>query len=202
MPIQYNFEGEVTRWVDKSYASILWISAIQAFLVLTMWVANVSIAMAKQQVDPSRQEASMQQNRIFRRSWSAYIIVSSILLTVLFFVIGLSMMLQLSSKLIILSTFVLVGIMVFYSVILTIRLGQGGSRIRVNEEGEVVSGKLPRDEDQYWKLGQIYFNPKDPTIFLEKRFGVGWTVNFGRPIVYIGLLVLIGLPILISFLAM
>lgn len=35
------------------------------------------------------------------------------------------------------------------------------------------------DEDSLWILGSIYNNPNDPSIFVQKRFGVGWTVNIG-----------------------
>lgn len=35
------------------------------------------------------------------------------------------------------------------------------------------------DEDSFWIFGTIYNNPNDPSLFVQKRFGVGWTVNFG-----------------------
>ncbi|MBY6204160.1 DUF5808 domain-containing protein [Halomonas denitrificans] len=38
-----------------------------------------------------------------------------------------------------------------------------------------------RSPDAAWKLGLIYYNPDDPALWLEKRFGVGYTLNFGRP---------------------
>jgi uncharacterized membrane protein len=34
--------------------------------------------------------------------------------------------------------------------------------------------------DHAWKLGIIYFNPADPAFLVEKRFGLGWTLNFGH----------------------
>ncbi|QDZ14442.1 DUF1648 domain-containing protein [Humibacter ginsenosidimutans] len=37
------------------------------------------------------------------------------------------------------------------------------------------------DDDRYWKGGLIYVNRDDPAVFVQRRFGVGWTVNFGRP---------------------
>ncbi|MCM3690763.1 DUF5808 domain-containing protein [Neobacillus niacini] len=40
------------------------------------------------------------------------------------------------------------------------------------------------DEDSYWKGGLFYFNRNDPSIFVEKRFGVGWTLNFANPLGY------------------
>lgn len=35
------------------------------------------------------------------------------------------------------------------------------------------------DDDSLWILGCIYNNPNDPSLFVNKRFGAGWTVNIG-----------------------
>lgn len=35
------------------------------------------------------------------------------------------------------------------------------------------------DDDDLWILGFLYNNPNDPSLFVQKRFGVGWTVNIG-----------------------
>ena len=35
------------------------------------------------------------------------------------------------------------------------------------------------DDDKYWVLGCFYYNPNDPSAFVQKRFGIGWTVNLG-----------------------
>jgi uncharacterized membrane protein len=39
--------------------------------------------------------------------------------------------------------------------------------------------------DSAWRLGLFYFNPADPAILVPKRFGFGWTLNFGRPIAWL-----------------
>jgi uncharacterized membrane protein len=67
-------------------------------------------------------------------------------------------------------------VIIAYSVAL-IRGGQGGSR------GTVAAGAAPagdRTPDSCWKWGLFYVNPADPSILIEKRFGVGYTVNFGN----------------------
>ena len=35
------------------------------------------------------------------------------------------------------------------------------------------------DDDSFWILGFIYNNPNDPSLFVNKRFGAGWTINIG-----------------------
>ena len=33
-----------------------------------------------------------------------------------------------------------------------------------------------------WRFTNLYFNPADPALFVPTRRGVGWTLNFGRPL--------------------
>ncbi len=65
-----------------------------------------------------------------------------------------------------------------------------------------------RDDDRYWSAGVFYNNPDDPALFVPKRFGLGWTLNFGHPqakLVLIGVLVVILvtslLPVLIALIS-
>jgi len=51
-----------------------------------------------------------------------------------------------------------------------------------------------RDDDRYWYAGLFYNNPDDPAVFVPKRFGVGWTINFGHPrgrLFFIGMLLVV-----------
>ncbi|MGH8288642.1 MAG: DUF5808 domain-containing protein [Steroidobacteraceae bacterium] len=38
-----------------------------------------------------------------------------------------------------------------------------------------------RTDDRYWFLGVFHFNRNDPAALIEKRFGIGYTLNFARP---------------------
>jgi uncharacterized membrane protein len=64
------------------------------------------------------------------------------------------------------------------AIVTLIRMGQGGSRLTPVDGSEAVSGD--RTPDVAWKLGQFYYNPDDPAIFVERRFGIGYTLNFGN----------------------
>jgi uncharacterized membrane protein len=68
-------------------------------------------------------------------------------------------------------------------------------------------GRLPQGAgdgtpDDCWKLGIFYFNPDDAALFVEKRVGFGYTVNFARGgawvILVLTLLVPLGLTVLVS----
>lgn len=71
------------------------------------------------------------------------------------------------------------------------------------------SNTIFRADDQYWYAGFFYYNPDDPALFVPKRFGFGWTLNFGHPqgklilIAMVLMLLVLGilLPVLVSGLA-
>jgi uncharacterized membrane protein len=57
-----------------------------------------------------------------------------------------------------------------------------------------------RDDDRYWYAGIFYNNPNDSALFVPKRSGLGWTMNFGHPqakLVLIGMLLLVVIPPLV-----
>lgn len=200
IPMQFNLMGEVTRWATKSYRTVLVLPIIQFVLSLTFLFINIVIEKAKQQVSASDPEQSMQKNIIFRRRWSIFLYITAILITLMFAVIQVNLFTPLHPMIMmIMSLLVSFGIIIG-AIILTITTGQGGSRITLpTEKNQQV---IDRDDDQYWKLGQFYFNKDDPSIFLEKRFGIGWTVNWARPTAWLFLLAIIilavGIPLLLS----
>jgi len=92
-------------------------------------------------------------------------------------------------------------------IVVLVRQGQGGSRraaAAVYErppESDAEPSARPvgdRTADRYWKAGLIYVNPDDPALFIEKRFGVGYTINFGRPASWLILGAIALLPIIVG----
>jgi uncharacterized membrane protein len=72
----------------------------------------------------------------------------------------------------------------------------------VRDEGEEDTGLTHRDDDKSWRGGLLYINRQDHALLVPRRFGLGWTLNFGNPraaMLVAGVLVLIGLLITIRF---
>ncbi|WP_077622557.1 DUF1648 domain-containing protein [Sediminibacillus massiliensis] len=200
IPMQYNFNGEVTNWENKSYRSILLMPAMMVYLSLLFLGINTVIAKAKQQLNAENPEKSIQQSVIFRRRWSAFIIITGIAMTLLFSLIQLSFIYPINSKFLVIAPLVLGGGVTIGAIVLSFTTGQGGSRVKTGtgKKGEIID----RDDDKYWKLGQFYYNPNDPALFLEKRFGVGWTLNLARPlawVLFLSIIILaVGIPLLLG----
>ncbi|MBV8199549.1 MAG: DUF1648 domain-containing protein [Acidobacteria bacterium] len=50
----------------------------------------------------------------------------------------------------------------------------------------------------HWKAGIFYVNPDDPAIFVEKRFGIGYTLNFAHPVSWLVLCLAILAPLAVA----
>jgi uncharacterized membrane protein len=90
-----------------------------------------------------------------------------------------------------------------------IRTGQGGANLMragsssdIVESGAAVGDRTP---DLCWKAGMFYVNRQDPALIVEKRFGFGYTLNFGHPaawLLLVAILIALGvIPVVIAFLS-
>lgn len=80
------------------------------------------------------------------------------------------------------------AVAVVASIAISVIYGQNGSRL-IARMGE--SDAMPRDDDRFWKLGIFYVNRDDASLFLPERFGIGWTINWGRPGAWVLMLALV-----------
>ncbi|WP_028977299.1 DUF5808 domain-containing protein [Sporolactobacillus terrae] len=62
---------------------------------------------------------------------------------------------------------------------------------------KTASGSILDDDDK-WIGGIFYFNRSDPSLFIEKRVGIGYTVNMARPVVWIALALIVTSVVLFS----
>lgn len=72
---------------------------------------------------------------------------------------------------------VALAVVIVAFVVSLFRYGQGGARATVPAGGAPTGDRTP---DACWKWGMFYVNPTDPSILVEKRFGIGYTVNLGN----------------------
>lgn len=68
--------------------------------------------------------------------------------------------------------------------------------------GDEDTGLVHRDDDQYWRGGLFYVNREDHALMVPRRFGLGWTLNFGNPVAAMllaAVAALIGLLVTVRF---
>jgi uncharacterized membrane protein len=89
--------------------------------------------------------------------------------------------------------------------LILIRTGQGGTRLARSSPAGLTPVAEPspvgdRTLDRYWKAGIFYVNTDDPALMVEARFGIGYTLNLGRPLSWVILVLLVGTPLALVFL--
>ncbi len=184
IPIHWGVSGKPDGWAAKSPAAVFGCAAIGvltcAFLV-SLWYA---VLRGVRRIHSSGARAVREAR--FIRAMSFFLLGVEYWLALL---MGLLSLAALRSDLeapvpflaILLGQTLLVGVVFF----IAFRAGQGGWRWAAPGESDTLPPDAApvgdRTPDECWKLGIFYFNRNDPALFVEKRFGIGWTVNLANP---------------------
>lgn len=181
VPMNTDLAGHVTNYAPKSFGILLFAPLVQAFMGIVMTFAFWMIVRARRDIDPAHPLTTAEHSALFVRAQSIFMLCMGLGLTASMIAMQLSMVGKLSANIagliIIVATVLLLVVLVWIS----LKYGQSGARLSHPAQD---SDEISRDDDQYWKLGVIYYNPDDPALFVPKRFGVGWTSNMARPQVW------------------
>lgn len=183
VPMNTAADGAVS-YMDKSMKLIFFMPIIQLIVAGSFALGYYSIKKARPELSASAVKRSAQQNIKHRYAWSSFLVFNGLAMVLLFLFVQLEIF-GVVKGITMIASFVLVGIMLVGAVALAVIFGQSGSRIKGEESGEKQDKVLNRDDDKYWKMGMFYVNRDDPSLFVEKRFGIGFTLNFGRPLGWI-----------------
>jgi uncharacterized membrane protein len=184
IPIHWDFQGNIDRYNEKSIATIFMMPLTQISMAIVMYFTYFIIGRSKQQINPNSPGESLKRNILFRKAWSIYLIGMLTLLELLLTFINMISLgvLHINMGIFNFITLGISGIIIIGTIVLAVKIGQGGERLKLKED-KVIGTIHDRDDDNLWKLGNtIYYNPDDSSLFVEKRFGIGWTVNTGRPL--------------------
>ncbi len=168
LPTHFGLNGQPNGWTPKAMAPWLMFGLPFVFWVLLVLVGTWSA--------PSDLERSALQRRCMApmRGLTVLGVLVLMSLMVLIPVHGLAVFWP------ILSVFL---VLLFLGLGLMVRLGY----LHASEEVR-----------RLWKWGMFYVNPGDPRLWVPKRLGMGWTLNFARPAAWfvMGLLCLLPMVIL------
>lgn len=184
IPGHFNASGEVTRYDNKSLLSVFSIPLVQLGMTAMMFGIFKVLRVARITINPAKPKTSLLQGQIANRRWSIFTVIMAALINLQLLYTQLMVLQLVDSSKSMLVTMLMTGSIIALVITVSVMTGQGGSRIKVKaEEQENLNPKLiARDDDRYWKLGMLYYNPEDPTLWVEKRFGIGWTINHGHPV--------------------
>lgn len=195
IPIHWGPSGEPDAFTDKTPFTA--IQMLLCLLVFQLMLLGFQLGMKFSGIKLSAANlvASTKRQLTLRKtsSWFAFYIVLVITMLLSFFqLITIHPELFSHSLLKILIPFGCFILMLAGIIIFAVKVGSSDKGAPASADG----GVMEVNDDKYWKAGLFYFNKDDPSIFVEKRFGVGWTINFANPIGYL----IIFFPILLILL--
>lgn len=185
-----DFKGNVTDVREKTYLNIFYPSLVSLGMLLMFYLINLMVIKVRPRIAKENPEKSLANNLKSKKVWTYYLIINAFVVTLLF-EIGMG---YLSLKNISLPLYILTGISLILSIggaiYLGTKVGSDGSRLDKMEDFSF------EEDDKYWILGgHFYNNPYDPAIFVAKRIGVGYTINIGRPLGKLLMIIIYGLVI-------
>ena len=201
IPTHWGPSGQPDAFSEKTYFSVISLPLILIVMQGMFLMMSEGMKFSGAKINPANKKTSVAQQLAFRKysSWFALFITITITLMMGYFhlqtihpEIGSPWVMFALPLVFLVLTFLAVGIYI-------VKVGQSGSRLKLEVESPNLEDKIAVDDDKYWKGGIIYINREDPSILVEKRFGVGWTLNFGRPLSWLVLFAPLILILIIVF---
>lgn len=169
--------GDLNKFADSGLISTLIIILVQIFVNCIFFGAYKWTEKAKQSLNGGTVGEIRNQSRRIRYSLSAGYLLLSIYISSLIMLIAFSFCGIVSIKLLTnnLVNILLVMVLVIVMALIIASIAKESNELK--EEEQIVN----RDDDKYYKFGSMYYNKNDPALFVEKRTGIGMTLNFARP---------------------
>lgn len=185
VPVHFGPSGRPDAWSPRSFRSVMLLPALTMLLCPTLGVAACLTARAKRAIRQADQGVSFDAQIRFRRAMTRFLSGTAVLVTVMLTTMsidsvrvslgaaeGLSLLGMATSALLV--VYALGG-----ALYIMLHFGQGGARLERSAAGAPLTNGLA--DNTQWVLGMFYVNRDDPSIFVEKRFGMGYTINLGNP---------------------
>ena len=174
VPVHWGWNGP-DRWVDRSpltvYGSLAGIAVVCALMILTAYATMHASRRVNVIGDAAEGERKFRKVSVLGLVALAYILAVAIPAPV-----GGAASIPYAPVWILITATIYIAML--------IRYGQGGERLGSTREEQSIVSNPPvgdRTPDECWKVGGFfYYNPNDPALVVEKRFGIGWTLNFGN----------------------
>ena len=201
IPIHWDYAGNAV-YTQKGFFSLFQLIFLQILMLLLFFGLLVLTSRSKKVIRSDNARESRRASILFKKLWCFYLVAMGFACLLWFsflqfMILGLCPFSWMAPAIAIFMVLVGGG-----ATVLIVYTGQGGSRLlRKGRETDRID---PREDDRYWKLGCIYFNPDDPSLMVEKRFGVGWTMNMARPAAWMilaGILLAVAVSIVVALIS-
>jgi uncharacterized membrane protein len=199
-PVHWGLGGTPDRWADRNWTSVYFPLLITATVLVALTLFLYGMTHWLRPIQPGGLPGARETR--FRRTASSALLALEYAIALQASWMALHPLIQGFGPGATAGAFLLLlplPIAIILVVILA-RLGQGGSKLAPASESQQSSSQPigDRTADHYWLLGVFYINRDDPAVLVEKRFGIGYTLNFARPTSWTILLIVLLLPLTVA----
>ena len=174
--------------------SVYKIPIYQVVMCLVMFLLTKITLTSKVDLNSGNIETAVKRKKKFKRLISIFLFITELEMVALYSVIQLGIIYNLYTKSLenFINGFISISMILF--IIIFILIGQGGRNIEEENEGD----DLYKNDDDKWIWGMFYYNKNDPAWMVEKRVGIGYTINFANKKASISLVLFILLIIIFA----
>lgn len=184
IPTKFDPWGEPVAWTDKSVVSAMITPTLNLVISPFMALLALLTSRAKRSVRGGSGGRSAEAQDAFRAaianllSYTALFVCALMtFLSVQIVRVGLQEIQSIGMGFVWLSV-AMIAFMLVALIRIMMKYGQGGALMENGSTEAPLTNGLA--DNTHWVWGIFYVNKDDPSIMVEKRFGLGYTINFGN----------------------
>ncbi len=184
VPAHFSVSGLPDHWARRSFFTVMLLPLLNLILGAGLGGLAILTGRAKRTVRHPGGRESFQAQQHFRAAMSRLLAVVAMFVTAVLSSMSLATIRvglgeARAIPFAILALPILLIIVTLGGILyIALRYGQGGSRLEVPAADAPLTDGLA--DNRRWLWGLIYVNREDPSILVEHRFGLGYTINFGN----------------------
>jgi uncharacterized membrane protein len=185
VPTHFGLWGQPDAWRPRSFHTVMLLPIMSLVMGVGLGGVAYLTGRAKRAIRYHDQGVSFEAQQRFRRIMANFLAIVSLLVTAMMTILSQSSIqvalkqAQALSPVMMVLTIILLVFALAGSIYIAVRYGQGGSRLEKSAEDLPLTDGLA--DNRLWVLGMFYVNRDDPSLFVEHRFGLGYTINLGNP---------------------
>ena len=159
VPVHFNAAGAVDGYMAKGWQVVAMPIAVQAFMALCLTASHWQILRSRRPSSPEHPVASAIAYGMFARAQSATLLITGIVITVSIAIMPLAFAGVVTSDQSFVALIVIIIAAILPNLVVSLVYGQAGSRLL---RRMTASNALDFDDDERWRLGLFYVNPRGP----------------------------------------
>lgn len=186
-PVHWGVDGQPNGWSSRTPMGVYGPLLLGALISACMWLTAHTLLRSARIVDRARPLLVLHD---FAHRVGVFLLVVEFFLAVVFSSVGL---LPFTGAM----PVIIVAILMLPAIFVLIVWLNKGRAHRIETSGltnpEAAGDGTP---DECWKFGVLYFNPDDAALWVEKRAGIGYTMNFAHISAWVIMALILLVPIL------